>query len=123
MFLKELFWCDGIRDKFRALSSGSSGSMLNISQDAMLRTVVPIPPYPIQMKFEGLSWGMLKIQSEARSAAAKIDATWETLLRRAFSGQLTMKWRDSHIDELLAEIHEQTRRLNSPVSKELEAAT
>src|SRR5690606_18430000 len=45
LFLKQLFWNDGVRDRFRASSSGSSGSMLNISKEAMLKTLIPVPPF------------------------------------------------------------------------------
>jgi type I restriction enzyme S subunit len=44
------------------------------------------------------------------------------LLQRAFSGQLTAKWREAHIKELLAEMEQQARLLNLPLPKELEAA-
>jgi type I restriction enzyme S subunit len=123
MFLKELFWRESIRDKFRVSSSGSSGSMLNISQDAMLRTIVPIPPYPLQLKFEEYSWRMMKINSEARNAGAKIELTSATLLQRAFCGQLTVSWRDSHVKELLAEMEEQARCLNLSASNKIEITT
>ena len=122
LFLKELFWNDGVREKFRVASSGSSGSMLNISQEAMLRTVVPMPPYELQIKFEAIAWRLIEITNQARNAASKIDSIWETLMQRAFSGQLTAKWREAHSKELLAEMEQQARLLNLPLPKELELA-
>lgn len=120
LFLKELFWNDGVREKFRVASSGSSGSMLNISQEAMLRTIVPMPPYELQMKFEAIAWRLMEIIDQARNAASKIDSIWETLMQRTFSGQLTVKWREAHSKELLAEMEQQARLLNLPLPKELE---
>lgn len=122
LFLKELFWNDGIRDKFRVASSGSSGSMLNISQEAMLRTVVPMPPYELQMRFEAIAWRLIEITNQARNTASKIDSIWETLMQRVFSGQLTAKWREAHSKELLAEMEQQARLLNLPLPQELELA-
>jgi len=122
LFLKELFWNDGIRDRFRVASSGSSGSMLNISQEAMLRTVVPMPPYELQMKFEAIAWRLIEITNQARNTASKIDSIWETLMQRAFSGQLTAKWREAHSKELLAGMEQQARLLNLPLPKEMELA-
>ncbi|MCC6070540.1 restriction endonuclease subunit S [Massilia sp. GCM10020059] len=120
VFLKELFWRDGIRDKFRAASSGSSGSMLNISQDAMLRTTVPVPPFHLQERFESLAWSVVEALNRAKYAAEGVDSMWLNLLQRAFSGQLTAKWREAHMRELLAEMEQQARALNLPIPKELE---
>ena len=121
VFLKELFWRDGIRDKFRAASSGSSGSMLNISQDAMLRTTVPVPPFHLQERFESLAWSVMDARNRAECAAEGIDLMWLSLLQRAFSGQLTARWREAHMQEVLAEMEEQARALNLLIPKELEA--
>lgn len=115
VFLKELFWRDGVRDKFRAASSGSSGSMLNISQDAMLRTTVPIPPFHLQERFESLAWSVMDALNCANDAAEGVNSIWSNLLQRAFSGQLTAKWREAHMQELLAEMEQQARALNLPM--------
>lgn len=120
IFLKELFWRESIRDKFRAFSSGSSGSMLNISQDAMLRTVVPVPPFSLQLQFERLAWDIIGTLRGTRRADAKVESTWGTLLQCAFSGQLTEKWREAHMKELLAEMEQQARLLNLPLPIERE---
>jgi type I restriction enzyme S subunit len=119
-FLKELFWQDGIRDKFRASSSGSSGSMLNISQDAMLRTVVPIPPFDLQEEFDRHAWSLMRMAIQASKAAIRVESMWNTLLQRAFSAQLTAKWREAHMKELLAEMELQAHQLNLPMSQEAE---
>ncbi len=121
VFLKELFWQGGIRDKFRAASSGSSGSMLNISQDAMLRTIVPIPPFPLQVRFERLAWSVMDTLNRTAAAAKSVETIWSNLLQKAFAGQLTTKWREAHMKELLAEMAQQARMLNLPLPKELEA--
>jgi hypothetical protein len=41
--------------------------------------------------------------------------------QRAFSGQLTAKWREAHMKELLAELEQQARLLNLPLPIEREA--
>ncbi|WP_156965888.1 restriction endonuclease subunit S domain-containing protein [Paraburkholderia bannensis] len=121
VFLKELFWQDGIRDKFRAASSGSSGSMLNISKEAMLRTTAPIPPFHLQKHFESLAWSVVAALNRTKDAAEGIDSLWSSLLQRAFSGQLTVRWREAHMKELLVEMAHQAHALNLPLPKELEA--
>jgi len=117
-FLKELFWNSGIRDKFRADSSGSSGSMLNISQNAVLRTEVPMPPLSLQEQFDRRAWSVMEIARKAQQTSLCLEHIWTELLNRAFSGQLTAKWREAHMKELLAEMEVQARQLNLPMPQE-----
>jgi type I restriction enzyme S subunit len=42
----------------------------------------------------------------------KLEKLFDVLLRRAFSGELTAKWREAHMKELLAEMEEQAKALN-----------
>ncbi len=118
VFLKELFWQGGLRDKFRASSSGSSASMLNISKDAMLKTMAPIPPIDRQMKFEEIAWSLIKVVHDAASASYGIEKMRAQLMQLAFSGQLTAKWRQAHMQELLAEMQQQHKVLNLPMTTE-----
>ncbi|UXV18987.1 restriction endonuclease subunit S [Pseudomonas fluorescens] len=121
VFLKELFWQDEVRDKFRAASSGSSGSMLNISQDAMLRTIVPIPPFHLQERFEYLAWSIMDVLNRAKGASKGIDLIWTSLLQRAFSCKLTASWREAHMQELQSQMEQQAQILSLPMPKNLEA--
>lgn len=117
-FLKELFWQSGIRDKFRAASSGSSGSMLNISQEAVLRTEIPVPPLQMQEKFNCIFWLVLDTSRQTNRAGIQVESTWRELLKRAVSGELTAEWREAHMKELLAEMAVQARHLNLPAPQE-----
>lgn len=113
-YLRELLAFDAIRDRFRASSSGSSGSMLNVSQDAVLRTEVPIPPFTVQKRFEDRTWKVLTVRRDIKTAATALETIRALLFQRAFCGQLTAKWREAHMQELLAETQEQARLLNLP---------
>lgn len=42
----------------------------------------------------------------------KLEQLFDVLLYRAFSGELTAKWRQAHMRELLAEMEEQAKALN-----------
>ena len=86
--------------------------MLNISQEAMMRTVAPIPPFELQAKYERSAWSVMAIAGFARLAATGVDTIWANMLQRAFSGQLTAKWREAHIKELLVEMQHQAHALN-----------
>ena len=111
-YLRELMACEVVRDKFRAFSSGSSGSMLNVSQASVLRTEVPLAPPGLQKKFERYTWDVLGLLRVIHQARTRLDTLRGTLLQRAFSGQLTAKWRAAHSQQLLAEMQEQARLLN-----------
>lgn len=112
MYLKELFWNNGIRDKFRASASGSSGSMLNISQEAMLNTIVPIPQLDLQEEFSTKAWCLIDFAKRRRQVSETLESLWSNLLQRAFSGDLTTTWREAHMKELLAEMEQQSKYLN-----------
>lgn len=43
--------------------------------------------------------------------SAKLEHLFSVLLSRAFSGDLTAKWREEHMKELLAEMEEQAKAL------------
>lgn len=52
------------------------------------------------------------LQDNRRNAVARIDNLFETLLHCAFTGDLTAKWREAHMKELLQEIKQQAKQLN-----------
>lgn len=56
-----------------------------------------------------------------QSGGDRLEDAFGLLLQRAFSGQLTAKWREGHMQELLAEMARQARALNLPMPMELEA--
>jgi type I restriction enzyme S subunit len=95
--------------------------MLNISQDAMLRTPIPVPPIQLQKSFEFLSWSVLDALNRARAAAEGIDRLWSNLLYQAFTGQLTANWREAHMKEIIVEMSQQARALNLKLPKVMEA--
>lgn len=111
LFLKELFWTDATREKFRSVSGGSSGSMLNISKESMLKIVAPIPPVELQARFEELGEKLIGIVNREKKAHYAIDTLWKGLLHRAFTSELTAKWREKHMTELLQEMEHQARAL------------
>ena len=83
---------------------------------------LPVPPKSEILKFSRLVRQIMATQIDLEVAASKLDQQFNLLLQRAFSGQLTAKWREAHGKELLAEMEQQARLLNLPLPKELEAA-
>lgn len=60
---------------------------------------------------------VLELLDKQRDLASKIDSLHEALLYRAFSGDLTAKWREAHMKELLAEMDAQAKALKAVNSK------
>jgi type I restriction enzyme S subunit len=101
---------------FRALiaQQQTGTTRARISRGNLSRLPIICPPPPLQRKFSVLSKQATEALSTA-GAARKIEQLFELLLQRAFSGQLTAKWREAHMKELLVEMEQQARLLNLPL--------
>lgn len=99
--------------------AGRAGQPL-ISGNRIYPVEILVPPEDIQARFAKSVASFLSLDDVKTSASNRIDQLWEILMGRAFSGQLTAKWREAHMKELLDEIAQQVRALNLPTPKELE---
>ena len=81
---------------------------------------VPLPPLQKQRDFGTLSQQVEMVLGSESIAAEKLVELFELMLKQAFSGQLTARWREAHIQELLTEMAQQAHALNLPLPKELE---
>jgi len=79
------------------------------------------PDEALQNRFSDLTQTVMSQIAVLEKAAAKVEQIFSVLLDNAFSGQLTAKWREAHMKELLVEMEQQARALNLPMPKELEA--
>lgn len=100
--------------------AGRAGQPL-ISGSRIYPVEILVPSENMQGSFAKIVERLLPIDGMKTSASNRIDQLWETLMSRAFSGQLTAQWREAHMQELLAEMAQQARALNLPIPKELEA--
>ena len=121
---------EGLHDRYLAAAldhahlnqyAGRAGQPL-ISGSRIYPVEILVPPEEEQRKFEN-AVSMVDAVDERRAVAlARLDHVWGVLMARAFSGQLTAKWRQERMRELLVEIELQARALNLPLPRELEAA-
>lgn len=87
-----------------------------------LQPVTVFVPHPSFVEqFSRQTRAIKKLLGDAELGGRRLDGLFELLLQKAFSGQLTAKWRETHMKELLAEMAQQARLLNLPLPKELEA--
>lgn len=78
---------------------------------------IPLPPIEVQRKFASTIEKVRTIKQSAQIKRERLESLWAGLLHRAFSGNLTAKWRESHMKELLAEMEGQAKAL-APRSNE-----
>jgi type I restriction enzyme S subunit len=100
----------------RATARGAIGQA-NINITEIRSLPLNRPPLNVQKDFVA----KLKAIQRAIPAAevsAKLEGLFSLLLIRAFSGELTVKWREAHMKELLAEMEVQARQLNLPMPQE-----
>ncbi len=85
--------------------------MATINNSDLRSTQVPLPPLDAQKKW---SVAVNRLRSLVKMNAIsdrKINSIFSNILYRAFSGDLTAKWREAHMKELLAEMDQQAKAL------------
>lgn len=90
--------------------------MATINNTDLRKTLVPLPPIELQQKWTN-TVNHLRLLRKANVVTSKnLDLIYKNLLFKAFTGNLTAKWREAHMKELLAEMEEQAKELASPAS-------
>lgn len=100
----------------RATARGAIGQA-NINTTELRSLPLSKPPLDLQRNFVE-KMRAIRHTIPAADASAKLEALFSLLLQRAFSGQLTARWREAHMKELLAEMAVQARQLNLPWPQE-----
>ena len=105
------------------LNARARGASYPAVTDAdIFQLLIPLPcDSKIFEEFSGQYESVSKVLLTAGASSEKVDALFNLMLQRAFSGELTAKWREGHMNELLAEMAQQARVLNLPMPEELEA--
>jgi type I restriction enzyme, S subunit len=89
--------------KKKILGLREGGAQPNISQAKLRQFEVILPPYEDQLSFSKQYHALQAVRRCRTSAGQGLDSTFCTLLHRAFSGDLTAKWREKHKDKLETE--------------------
>ena len=85
----------------------------SVSQQALGNINIAVPMKVRAKTYASATREFLKLQKKTEDSREQIDALFNTILYRAFSGDLTVKWRKAHINELLAEMEQQQKDLIS----------
>ena len=98
---------------FMAAATQATLPILNKSRFG--QQLIILPPLDRQRKFSGLAQVVIRQRPAQEQARQNLERIFATMLHRAFTGELTAKWREAHLKELLAEIEQQARLLKSPL--------
>lgn len=87
-YMKYILSESSIRAKFSASSTGTSGSMYNVSMDKFKCIEIPIPPIELQNQFEYFTKQVDKLKFEMQSSLEELQNNFNSLMQRAFNGEL-----------------------------------
>ncbi|MFN8166805.1 MAG: restriction endonuclease subunit S [Bacteroidia bacterium] len=65
-------------------STGTSGSMYNISKDKLLDTNFPLPPLPLQQKFASILEQVEQLRTKQRESEKELENLFGSLMQRYF---------------------------------------
>lgn len=94
---------------------GMAGSMVvgqtraRISMGRLGELEVPVPPIGLQKRFSKQVTQCNPLLAQAAASADKLEKLFQTLLHRAFAGELTAKWREAHLREGVQEMNHLSR--------------
>lgn len=70
-----------------------------------------VPPFKLQKRFGDLVQSQVSNWENINKRKRQLETLFETILNRAFAGDLTAKWREAHMKELLQEMEQQAEAL------------
>lgn len=88
-----------------------AAGMANINTTEIRRLPLLLPPKPNQEEFAKRLASLNKNASRRAESRKYLDTLFTVMLYRAFSGELTACWRESHMKELLAEMELQSKAM------------
>jgi type I restriction enzyme S subunit len=89
------------------------GTQPNLNTALMKSVKLPLPPLTLQENFSKKFAELFTLRTQQQDAANSIESLFATMLHRAFTGELTAKWREAHLKELLVEMEHQAKLLRT----------
>jgi type I restriction enzyme S subunit len=97
----------------KSIQSVSTNAMKGIVNKGNFQEIKSLlPPQNLRDKFGQIFVDYLRFFDNQSLASQKLEKLFQTILYRAFSGELTAEWREAHMTELLQEMEHQTKALN-----------
>jgi len=116
--LPEFIWaymnCPFIKQMLLNKSRRAIG-MANINAKELRSLPLILPAKEHQEAFSKKLNSVEQLRTQRKKNGEAINRLFVTLLHRAFTGDLTVKWRKAHMKEILAEMEEQAKALEAPL--------
>jgi type I restriction enzyme S subunit len=107
-FLNALLKTQQMRREIGNRATGTSGSMKNISQENFLDIRFKLPPKKLQDGFARAVRLLWEITDASTLSGLKLNELFQSLLSRAFTGELTATWRANRASQAPAPLIEAT---------------
>ena len=88
LFVWWLLQDKAIRTELGNRATGTGGSMKNISKPKLMTLGVPVPPLPLQRAFAARVAEIRELESGQAASRQRLDALFQSMLYRAFQGEL-----------------------------------
>jgi type I restriction enzyme S subunit len=85
----------------------------HLNADQVGKTPIFEPPKPLQERFAKHVKSLRAQRIQRQHSLENLNALFATMLQSSFTGELTARWRQAHMKELLAEMEQQARLLHS----------
>jgi len=97
--------------KTYVLKQASGGLQKYLSLKVLRGLDVIAPPIAEQAQFDRAYDSVLALAERREESAILVNKLFNSILHRAFTGDLTAKWREAHMKELLQEMEQQAKAL------------
>ena len=91
--------------------------MPKLNKDQIGAFKTPLPDAEVLTVFNRQSKEIEKLEGAMFAQRDRIDRLYAVILHRAFTGDLTTKWRETHMTELLAEMEAQIQAVKDKYPK------
>jgi type I restriction enzyme S subunit len=88
--------------------------MANINAEELKALPLVLPRMAEQEVFAGWIAAVTGLRKDLQGCAAKLESLYSVLMHRAFSGELTAKWRAARMEQLMQEMEQQRTLLGTP---------
>lgn len=99
------------------LGAQTGATRQGLNHENVRRIPVPLPSRQTQHYFAQLVRDTRRVERQRATAGENLNNTYNLMLHRAFTGDLTAKWREAHMKELLAEMEQQAKLLKQSGGK------
>ena len=84
LYMKHVLSHKSIRTKFSAVSTGTSGSMFNVSMETFRSIVIPLPPLELQNEFAAFVEQTDKLKLAVTEALTELETLKKSLMQQYF---------------------------------------